>query len=622
MPENLSPKVFTSQKKGKRQFPPKTEFPSAQSPWPEEPEEEAEEFSADSFLGKLLKRIIIGLLAALAIGAVVLGYYFSRPESPNISLEFSNLPQVLVGQPFDLGISLSNYSDKIIEDAKLAIILPEGVSFTGQPPAQRVIEETIGDIGPGSLNKRTFNLIVLSGSNSLKRVEAKLSYKTSNSPAQFEGSSAVDISVGQAVLALAIESPEKVFSGENFELTVKYENNSAADIKNVHLKIDYPPIFKFQKASPAPDKGNNYWNIGALPKGEGGSITILGSVIGPADYHFGFTGTASADFLGQNYSLASQSAELSILVSPLSLAILVNNTPEHTAHIGETLRYLLQYKNNSNTPMENVVIRATFLGELFDFSTARSQGFFDSVTNTFLWNAANTPELALVEAGGGGAVEAMIKLKDAFLIRRLSDKNYVLKAQGQIESPTVPEGTVAEKTISLISLETKVSGLINIKAAGYFRDAASGILNSGQYPPRVNTPTEYSIHWRIANYSTEVSDVKISANLQSNSRFTGKVKSNIDSVPKYNPASGEITWQIPKIAAGRGVITEPVEAVFQIENTPAINQVGQNITLLGETKIEAHDDFTDTLLFQTAPAITTALPDDPTIGNIDKGVQP
>jgi len=619
MSENIKPQVFTSEGGKKRQSSPKTARPNQQSPWTEGP---AEEFSNDPFFGQLLKKIIIGLLVLLAIGAVAVGYYFSRPANPDIGLEFPNLPQVLVGQPFKLEISLSNYSDKVIEDAKLAIILPDGVSFAGESPDQRVIEKTIGDMGPGSLNKQTFNLIVLSGSQSLKRVEAKLSYKTSGSPAQFENHSTVDISVGQAVLNLVFESPEKVFSGENFEVTVKYENNSAEDIKNVHIKVDYPPIFKFQKASVEPDKGNNYWNIGTLAKGESGGITIQGSAIGPADYHFSFAGTASADFLGQNYSLANQSTDLSILVSPLSLAILANNAPDYAAHIGDTLQYLLQYKNNANTPMENVVIRATFLGELFDFPTAQSQGFFDSVTNTFLWNAANTPELALVGPGESGAVGVTIKLKDTFLIRRLSDKNYVLKVQGQIESPTVPEGTAAEKTISLANLETKVSGLINIKAAGYFRDAASGILNSGQYPPRANNPTEYSIHWRIANYSTDISNVKISAYLQSNTRFIGKVKSNIDSVPKYNSASGEITWQISKIAAGKGIISDPVEAIFQIENTPAINQVGQSVTLLGETKIEAHDDFVDMILSQTAPAITTDLPDDPTIGNIDRRVQP
>ena len=192
---------------------------------------------------------------------------------------------------------------------------------------------------------------------------------------------------------------------------------------------------------------------------------------------------------------------------------------------------------------------------------------------------------------------------------------------GTIQSLTVPAGTAADKTISVATLETKVAGEVALRAAGFSRDAASGILNSGPYPPKINTPTQYTIHWVITNYATDISGVQVSAFLQSGTRFTGKVKSTSDAVPAYNPSSGGITWHIDRIQATKGAIGQPIEVIFQVENTPAINQVGQNVALLGETRIEAHDDFTDQPLFVVAPPVMTDIPNDTSFGNIDRRVQ-
>ena len=51
---------------------------------------------------------------------------------------------------------------------------------------------------------------------------------------------------------------------------------------------------------------------------------------------------------------------------------------------------------------------------------------------------------------------------------------------------------------------------------------------------------------------------------------------------------GEITWTIPYIPATTGVISPPAQTVFQITNTPAVNQVGQTITLLGPADAHRH----------------------------------
>lgn len=567
---------------------------------------------------------LIGIIFLAVL--VVLGgayFFFKGGGSPNVSLEFSKPDQVLLGQPFSVTVSFSNYSEKILKNARLSLALPEGVSFVGQSPGQKVMEQTIGDLGVGGLSQQTFSLVVTSGGQSLKRLTAKLVYATEdNLKVQFESKADADIPVGQSAISLNLATPANVFSGQSFEIKVSYQNNTNDDFKNLSLKIDYPPIFRFQKSTLDPTSGNNSWRLGSLSRGSEGSFTITGSVVGPEQSFFNFNAALTADFLGQNYSLASQTASLAISVAPLSLSLGVNDSADYIAKVGDSLRYVFRYRNNSDTALQNVTIQAKLIGELFDFQTARSNASLNSLTNTFTWTAASTPELLSLAPGQEGMVDLEIRLLGAFPIRRLSDKNYALKVQAEIQSPTVPQNTAADKTLSVASLETKVAGQIAINAKAFFRDAASGFLNSGPYPPKVNVATQYTIHWIITNYSTDVSNVQVSAYLQSGSRFTGKFKSNLEGQqPVFDENSGRVLWQIRSIPATKGIVGEPAEAVFQIEMTPAVNQVGQELPLLSETRIQALDTFTNLTLESSDGALTTSLFDDPTIQG-ERQVQP
>jgi hypothetical protein len=195
----------------------------------------------------------------------------------------------------------------------------------------------------------------------------------------------------------------------------------------------------------------------------------------------------------------------------------------------------------------------------------------------------------------------------------LSDKNYVLTVNGTISSPTVPPGTAASSTVSAANIQNKIGGVITLAAKGFWRDAPASILNSGPYPPKVNQATQYTIHWIITNYSTDASNVTVSAYLQSGTMCTGTIKSNISTSPICNSANGLITWTIPTVPATTGITGPPAEAIIQVTNTPAVNQVGSAVTLMGPTTLQGTDAFTSLPFNATAPAITTNLPDDTTI---------
>ncbi|MEK7547152.1 MAG: hypothetical protein AAB536_03180 [Patescibacteria group bacterium] len=597
------------------------------SPWKED--EKFKDFEPEEDRGSAMKTFVkVAAVFVLAASIAGFGYYyfFMRSSGANVGVEFSKPGQIFSGQPFLLTVSFSNYSDQVLKNAVLSVYLPDNVSYLGpgSSPDQRVIEKNVGDMGPGSVNPdNVFSLVVIGDSQSIKYVNAKLSYQLGGSTAEFESKSGIDLSVGQQAVDLSFELPQNVFSGSNFNLIVKYQNNSGQDFgNNAILKIDYPSGFKFAKSSAELFSGDNQWDLGKLSKNSNGILTITGSIVGADQLSFGFHGAISTSFSGRTLTIAEQTANISISSSPLSLSLSVNGSADYVARAGDNLVYNLHYKNNSVATFANIIIKASIAGEMLDFSTLRTDAAFDPIRNTFTWMVANAPSFAQLSPGEEGTVSIDIKLKKDFPIRRISDKNYIVKLQSEISSPTVPQGTDASKTVSTAALENKIAGKAQIQAKALWRDATSNILNSGPYPPRVNQPTKYTIHWIVTNYSTDVSGVKVSAFLQSGARWTGVVKSNTDSQPSYNSSTGEVTWDVGDLMATKGVISKPAEGIFQVEVTPALNQVGQFITFLGNTGIQWQDDFVGAQFSDSYQSLTTMLMDDTTISaSADRRVQ-
>jgi hypothetical protein len=343
---------------------------------------------------------------------------------------------------------------------------------------------------------------------------------------------------------------------------------------------------------------------------------LRGRAIGPEQSFFEFAATVTADISGQTYTLHNEAVSTAIQSAPLSLDITTDRGDEYIPHLGEGIAYVLRYRNNSDTTLENVKITATIRGEVLDLAEAQTNAAFDSVANTFTWYVANTPELASIAPGQQGIVWLNVILKESIPIKRTNDKHFSIFLEGKIESPTVSQ------TVSVARLETKVGGRLIVDARGYWRDAASGVINTGPFPPRVNQKTQFSIHWIVTNTITDTHTVEVSAPLPSGVRWTGMVRGANGSDPYYDSARSLVVWKVGTIPATKGIISAPLEAIFQVEIQPAVNQVGGRIELLDRTTIQGIDGFTNGTLTSNDDSITTDLPDDTTLLNQPHEVQP
>lgn len=573
----------------------------------------------------VMKNFLIAILTLAILGGVGFGvYYFTRPAAPGIVLEFNKPEKIYVGSPFDVTISYTNTSDQALKDAKLSVFLPDGLVFAGRSVDQRGYDYSVGDIGPGSVNQEKISLIATEGPQSFKKLSAKIAYSLASAQgAQFEANSSADLGIGPEAITLNVSLPKSAANGETFDVVFKYQNNLPSEFKGLRLKISYPPAFSISEVLRDDMQSNQELILASVSALSSGEIKVTGSLVGNESSNQEFKIDSFSNYDGQDFQITSQAANMSISSSPLTSRVTVNDSDAnlYVAKIGDNLKYRVYYKNNSAVALANVRVYVGLIGEMFDFSRLNTRGSFSSLSNSILWTQQTNPELLVLAPGEERNVEFAITAKNNFNISRMSDRNYSLKLNIQMESPTVPPDVVAVKTVSVGQAETKIAGILKLDSFGLFYDPDAGFINSGPYPPKVNQSTQYTIHLRLYSYAVDMADIIVTGKLASGVKFTGKVKTNTDSEPTVDQNTGVVTWKLNNLSAGRGVINDPAEAIFQVEYTPSSLDAGRTVELVGSLTAEARDQFTGTALVSGGDRIDTGLNRDNMIKSTSRAIQ-
>ncbi|MBI3638351.1 hypothetical protein HY227_01245 [Candidatus Wolfebacteria bacterium] len=555
-----------------------------------------------------------GLLASfiVVVGIIAVGsfYIYQYSKGRDVSLTLDTPSNILIGAPFDIEAVFTNESDKPVQDIQIAMFLPEN-AVSIEDKDKRVLIQNLGDLDPGMDVKTKIPVILYGKTDSVERFKVSASYlpPAVGSATRFEKSQNLDVAVLGEGIKMDLKAPQKVLNNETFRVEINYQNAASSKFDDTKIEMTYPQGFYFKNAVPAPTKGNNIWQFDSLDRGAGGKIIIEGAITSPEKSYFEIRGKVTSE----DKLIGEKSASVSITPSPLYLNVSINNEKDYIAHTADALRYRIDYKNNSDSALNDVVIKAQLTGEMYDLATLRAKGEFNSVDNIITWSAANTPALRLLSPGAEGKIEFTIRTRLNYPVYELTDKNFTLKINTEISSPTVPYYVETDRTATRAEIETKVAGKISVKAFAMFNDPQSRIENMGPIPPRMNIPTNYTIHWVVAVNGTQVKNVEVKSILSPNVDFTYKTKSSSQASPTYNSRTKEVKWFINRIPAAKGVLNEPMEAIFQVEATPNISQIDQLINLIEETSVTATDAFTNSNLENSDMEVTSQLLYDSTV---------
>lgn len=564
--------------------------------------------------------IIIVVLAAAA--AVIWGRHSFSRAKVNIDIEVPK--NIASGEEAILIIKYKNNNRVALKDAYLIIDYPpDTFSLEGKEIYQE--RKELGIIPRKSQGKEEIKLRFVGDKGSIKNLMAKLDYQPQNINSRFENSSLFRIEINSVLVELDIEGSEKTISGQGVNYSIEYENKTRNDIYDLRLKLKYSADFEFKQADPSPEaveeegETNSLWeidrlaagekriiNLNGIIKGEEGEDKVLRAVIGKVE--------------GNNFFQYTQAEFITkISPSPLLLSLSLKEAEEKcNVNQGQVLNYKIEFKNNTDVALEEIILKAYFKNDIFDFRSLKLNrvGFFDSRKNMITWSGAEIPALDLLEPNQSGQVDFSIKIKDSLPIYDYNDKNFEAEISVEIETLTIPAKFTMKELRVVKDLTCKINSQLILETSVYYYESETAISNTGPIPPQVDKLTTYTVHWDIVNTSNDLENVKVSAILPQGISWQDNYINNVQgSHFSYNERTKEAIWQINEMPAGVGIVLPVYELIFQIGLRPSINQVDKAPVLINESSIEGRDKFTEINLKDFTPIVDTTLPDDSRVSN-------
>lgn len=563
---------------------------------------------ADHYKEPAPRRVyVIAALGVFTLIAGALALYLTGfgGARASIALELTVPTDVSRGVPFDFAVEASNRSELPVSGGTIEIRLPQGVRPADGDQTRAVLSAESGPVDAGAIVKQTFKLIALGDVGTVQKVTAVFVY-ASASGNRLEATESEEISIAKAAVSITVTVPDRIIAGSAFDAVISYRNDSESTFDDLALRVQYPSSFHEMSASPAAGS-DGLWRIPKLEPEAENKITIRGFLDGTADGQAAISAALTGSAAGTEYRLAEETAGIKFSPAPVNLSILVNSRTDYVAQMGETLTYTINYENVSGIALEGAVITAKLSGPLLNAATVKTAGSFNSNTNTITWSAAQVPALRLVEPGMTGSVSVQASIVQSTQSAAYTAKNFSVKLDALFDSPSVPYYLAASSTSAAASLETRVGGNITVTSAAYYRDAAFP-TPSGPFPPKVGQATRYSIRWTLKNTATDAHNVTIRASLLGGAVWANSTKVSEGTIA-YDARTEEVVWTIEKVPAMKGVLTNPAEAVFQIDATPSVTNVGRYLSLISDTVAAGIDDFTGISLGARASALTTDLKD-------------
>jgi hypothetical protein len=557
--------------------------------------------------------ISLGVVILLAAFIGFIKYKQSSFGDDQVLVEIQGPDQVRSGKLLVYEIKYTNNNRATLENAQIRITYPEAFKPESNPNFQE--EDTksgiykIGDI-PGKKSGRVMlNGRIYTPKGSLFFIKAEMTYNPKGFSSQYIAQGQIGIKAITTPIDIEVVAPQTAASGDEINYLVNYKNVGAEDYENLKIKVDYPEGFVFSKSMPETTESNNIWYIGRVPVGQQGKITINGRIEGERDQIKEVKAYVGATDGTEFVSYNEEKAETKIAASPLVVSQSVNGLVNLNVNAGDELKFEIKYKNVGNIGLKEVIVTEKIESPVLDYAGIKtSGGYFDINKKTITWKSSDHKDLKLLNPNQEGKIEYSVRVKDNLPVSSENDKNFTISAIAKIDSPDIPTPVHMNKIISSNTINMKVNSKIMMDVKGYYNDLT--IPNDGPIPPEVGQETTYTMHWKVSNVNNDVTDAKVESVLPTGVTMTSKISPE-DANLHYNERTNSVVWEIGNIPAATGITSPAKEVAFQIKIIPAVNQVGQRVQILKESKFSAHDIFTNENLFTSFGEKTTSLQEDP-----------
>lgn len=540
-------------------------------------------------MSKFVKILIVFILIMAAAG-----YGFWRKNiysKEGLRLEIIGPQTAQLGQEVEYVVKYKNNGEFRLENPNLIFMAPDFAIKDDKIYTKEIIdsEKLGGAIYPGEERSFSFKFRMVGKSGDAKVAKAALSYQPKNLSARYESNTTCTTIMEDAPLELDMDLSSTVEADKSFHFKINYLSNVDWLLTDLRVNVDYPLGYSFSQAIPQ-SLDKNEWIIPVLNKNQAGIIDIVGQLSGDLGDGKVFRARIGMWKDGQYVPLKEIEKGTKIVKPTVAIRQTINGDANYTAKPGEWLHYEIYYKNISDKELYNLVLLDKLDGDLYDFTSIKSDtGNFEQGDNSIVFDWKQNNKLAYLSVMEEGMAEFWIKLKED--ISRLN--------QPELNN-RVMIGPARE------DFATKISSKLELSQKVFYNDEIFG--NTGPLPPRAQETTTYTITWQAKNYYSNVANVVAAAVLPPESQFVGGKVFPEDQAGllAYDQSTRRIVWNIGDMAAGQGLVSNPLNVSFQVAVAPMNSQINNVAGIIGQATIGGDDEWTKTSMESTADALDTA----------------
>jgi len=514
--------------------------------------------------------------------------------------------------------------DKVsLFDTELILLYPKNFTFIEAEPAPYNQYNTLWDLG--TLNKGDTGKVIVRGKmigalGSFSTIEATISYKPENFSSTFKDSVSFTSQITQSILKLHLLGPDKVIPNKKISYSIEYENSSENDLNSVMIAVRTPEDFSVSKTDPErkisdnqvieSERLKNSWFFDVLESGEKGVISLEGEFILNDDSSYEDYFLAQIGFLSSegNFSVQIEEKEsISIVNHNLKLDMFMNGqTSDSTVNLGDTLNYLISYRNLGKQNLKDFKIYAELNSEILDWDTLADKQLGEVEGNRITWDVNSIKSFQELNSLAEGTIEFSIKVYEPEEVKSGKDVLEIRSSASAVIG--MIDDMPADLKISTKETVHSVNTALSLKVdARYFNDDNIAV-GTGPLPPEVDKKTSYRVFWNLSNTIHEVNGLTVTTKLPENVFWENKTSTNIGSIT-YNDQERSVSWSVEQVKPG-GTFDQN-SAWFDISITPGKDQIGKLVLLTTDTDLRGVDVVTGATVAQLIRSLTSNLENDP-----------
>lgn len=559
----------------------------------------------DKFMKNKFKIIGAGALVLLLIIGGIISYVRYKQGSfkpENVSIKIQGEAEIRSGDELGYKFLIKNDNRASLEDAVLKVIYPDELiptkmSFTREGP-QGSFYIDVGEIKSFETKEFELKFKVFSPYGNQPYLNTELSYQPDNFSSQFVKKDNHLVNIQGSVVSFSLISQKEGANGELLKFVGVLTNNTVNDFENLILEMVYPEGFSFDSSGlEVLGEENKRFKIPRLKSSEKMEVEILGNFLGQTDSVKKMIGKIG--ILNENGKLSEISiAEETVKIIParitLTQAIVSGADVENsTTQTGNTVKYRIDFKNNSSSPLLDLVLKEKVEGSLVDQNSVRvKNGYYDQATKEITWRASDVPELKKLNPGESGFVEFDYKVRGDFVPE--NEENQTLTTQAKISSLNIDTNLPGSKEISSGNEILKVKTDLGVLVSGSFGEGA--FKNSGPIPVQVGQETTFTIKVSLKNSFNKINNPNLTIKLPSGINWKDSFHRSSGNV-SFNDRTNELKWEMNQLNSKVGYKNPTEELIFQIGVIPQNNQSSRGIVLVNEVDFRGFEEFVEKEIF-------------------------